>query len=103
MQLDDTRREFAELVSVMADHPQGLWTATELTDLASRHGLLKLELGEGSVRSQATRVGVIAGRFVAERFELTGGRTAIFRRSEDRNGKLYRVEVVEIGGVLRNV
>src|SRR5690606_38871940 len=26
-QLDETRRDFTELVAVLADHPQGLWTA----------------------------------------------------------------------------
>jgi hypothetical protein len=102
-QLDDTRREFAELVAVMADDPQGLWTAAELTELATRCGLLKLEVGEGSPRSQATRIGVIAGRFVAERFELSDERSAVFHRSEDRKGKLYRVEIAEMGAEVPNV
>lgn len=102
-QLDDTRREFADLISIVADHPQGIWTAAELTELCAKHEVLQLERGEGSSRSQATRIGVIAGRYVAERFALAGGRTAIFRRSEDRNGKLYRVEIVEMEGNMRNV
>ena len=35
--LDETRREFAELIGVLADHPQGTWTASELVDLCNRH------------------------------------------------------------------
>jgi hypothetical protein len=48
-------------------------------------------------------MGVIAGRYVAERFALADGHTAVFHRSEDRNGKLYRVAIVETEGNLRNV
>jgi len=102
-QLDDTRREFSELVSVMADHPQGIWTAAELKDLANKHDLLKLELGEGSARSQATRMGFITGRYVCERFELGGERSAVFHRSENNKGKLYRVQIIESGAELANV
>jgi hypothetical protein len=40
MLLDETRREFAELVGVLVEHPQGTWTASELAELCSRHGLL---------------------------------------------------------------
>jgi hypothetical protein len=94
-QLDNTRREFADLVAILADHPQGIWTAADLVELCAKHEVLQLERGEGSIRSQAARIGVIAGRYVAERFELADRRTAIFHRTEDRKGKLYRVEVVE--------
>src|SRR5262249_9468701 len=43
-ELDDTRREFAELVAVMAGHPQGTWTAAELAALAVSRGLFPGEL-----------------------------------------------------------
>jgi hypothetical protein len=102
-QLDDTRREFADLVAILADHPQGIWTAAELTELCAKHEVLQDERGEGSSRSQATRMGVIAGRYVGERFELSGERSAVFHRSENSKGKLYRVEVIEIGSKLANV
>ena len=85
-QLDDTRREFVDLVAILADHPQGIWTAAELVELCARHEVLQEERGEGSSRSQATRLGVIAGRYVGERFELSGQRSAVFHRSEDRKG-----------------
>lgn len=91
--LDDTKREFAELVAIMADHSQGIWTAAELVDLCANQTLLQSELGDGSARSQSTRLGVIAGRYVAERFELPDQRMVIFHRSEDRKGKIYRVEI----------
>jgi hypothetical protein len=103
MQLDDTRREFADLIGILADHPQGNWTAAELVELCAKHEVLQVERGDGSSRSQATRMGVIAGRYVAERFELGGERSAVFHRSENRNGKLYHVEIIENGQDLRNV
>ena len=94
-QLDDTRREFAELIGVLADHQQGTWTAAELTKLSTEHKLLESELGNGSPRSQATRMGFLVGRFIAERFELPDGRIATFHRGEDRKGNVYRVGIDE--------
>lgn len=92
-QLDETRREFAELVGVLAEHPQGTWTAAELVDLCGSRGLLAADLGEGSARSLATRMGTIAGRFVQERFPLGDRRQAVFHRLQGRKGSTYRVEV----------
>ena len=93
-ELDETRREFAELVAAMAEHEQGTWTGGELVSLATRHGLLRSELGESTARSQATRMGVLAGRFIAERFE-SGDCTLVFHRSVERKGNVYRVEVID--------
>src|SRR3954470_1267595 len=39
--LDETRREFTELVGVLVDHPQGTWTAAEMVELCGKEGLLK--------------------------------------------------------------
>jgi hypothetical protein len=91
--LDETRREFAELVGVLAEHPQGTWTASELVELCGKHGLLTADLGEGSPRSLATKMGTLAGRFIEERFPLIDGRAAVFHRSDSRKGKVYRVFV----------
>ena len=91
--LDDTRREFVELVAVLAEHPQGLWTAAELVELCGKHGLLTADLGDGSPRSCATKMGTLAGRFVGERFPLTDDRVAVFQRTTDRKGKVYRVVI----------
>jgi hypothetical protein len=93
-ELDETHREFAELVAVLAEHPQGTWTGSELVQLAVGHGLLRTELGDSSPRSQATRMGVLAGRFVAEHFEVAEY-TVVFHRTVDRKGNVYRVEVVD--------
>lgn len=90
-ELDETRREFAELVAMLADHPQGTWMAAELVDYCKKHGLLLGDLGDGSARSLATKMGTIAGRFVAEPFDLAGDRTAVFHRQQDRKGNVYRV------------
>jgi hypothetical protein len=92
-QLDETRREFTELVGVLAEHPQGTWTASELVELCGKHGLLTVDLSEGSPRSLSTKMGTLAGRFVAERFPLTDGREAVFHRTTDRKGNIYRVFV----------
>lgn len=94
-QLDETRREFAELVQVLVDHPQGIWTATELVNLCNSEGLLATDLGEGSPRSLATKMGTLAGRFVSERFTLPDGRHVVFHRGSDRKGNTYRVFVPE--------
>ncbi|MEX2188831.1 MAG: hypothetical protein WD875_18625, partial [Pirellulales bacterium] len=94
-ELDETRREFAELVAVLADHAQGTWTAAELVGLCNRHSLLAADLGEGSPRSLSTKMGTIAGRFVAEPFELAGDRVAVFHRQSDRKGHVYRVALQE--------
>jgi len=91
--LDETRREFRELVGVLVDHPQGNWTASELVELCGRHKLLTADLGEGSPRSLSTKMGTLAGRFVTERFPLDDGRQATFHRSDGRKGKIYRVYV----------
>ena len=77
----------------MADHPQGTWTPTQLTDLCHQRNLLTDVLGEGSKRSQSTRLGVLASRYVQERFDLEDGRTVTFHRSKDRNGAVYSISV----------
>jgi hypothetical protein len=92
-QLDETRRDFTELIAVMADHPQGAWTAAELVELCGRHKLLSADLGEASPRSLATKMGTLAGRFASEEVRLPDGRTAVFHRNPGRKGSVYRVEV----------
>jgi hypothetical protein len=92
-QLDETRREFTELIGVLAEHPQGTWTATELVDLCAHHGLLSADLGEGSSRSLATKMGTLAGRFVTEHFSFPDGRRAVFHKEPHRKGSICRVEV----------
>jgi len=93
--LDETKREFAELVGVLADHPQGKWTSSELVDCCRRHGLMAADLGDGSARSLATKLGTLAGRFVGERFPLADGRVAQFHKSTNRNGNVYQVAILE--------
>jgi len=100
--LDETRREFAELVAVLADHPQGIWTASELVELCEKHRLLAADLGEGSPKSLQTKMGTLAGRFVTERFPLGDGRQVVFRRSDGRKGKVYQVFVEDESPSLRD-
>jgi hypothetical protein len=92
-ELDETRGDFTELVAIMIEHPQGIWTGAELAELAKKHQLLESGLGDGSPRSKATRLGRIAGRYVDERF-VFGSQVACFRRDDGRKGMIYRVEVL---------
>jgi hypothetical protein len=93
--LDDTRRDFAHLVALMVEHEQGHWTATELSAFADANKLFPDSLKDATPRAQATRFGLIAGRYLNEAFPLADGRTATFRRTADRKGHLYRVDVPE--------
>jgi hypothetical protein len=90
-EMDETRRQFEELIALLAEHPQGLWTASELTDLANRNFLLQAELGDGTARSQTTRMGKLCGRFVDERIKISEDKYARFRRSNDGQYTKYQV------------
>jgi hypothetical protein len=92
-EMDDTRREFEELVAALAKHPKGIWSSSQLTDLANQKLLLQTELGDGTPRSQTTRMGKLAGRYVGERFFLDDGSFAVFNRSFDGQYNQYQVFV----------
>lgn len=91
--LDETRREFAELVAALAEHPQGIWTSAELVELCEREELLVADLGDGSARSRATKMGALTGRFQNESFPLPDGGQAVFKRTDSRRGHRYQVFV----------
>ena len=91
--LDESRREFAELVQVLAEHPKGTWTAAELVQHCLANQLLLSHLGEGSAKSKSTRFGVAAGRYVGDQFELTDGAVAVFHKSDGRKGSVYRIGI----------
>jgi len=97
-ELDETRREFGDLVTVMADRAQGFWTAGELGQLARGHGLLSADFGEASGKALATRMGLLAARYIGERFHVTDERIATFQRSVDRKGNIYLVRIEESAG-----
>jgi hypothetical protein len=93
LQLDETRREFAALVESLAGYPNPTWSATELVDQCRRHDLLVTDLGEGSPRSKATKMGTLASRYCNESFPLDDGRLVVFHGKDGRKGKAYRIEV----------
>ena len=93
-QMDAARREFGELVEAMSCSEQYYFTSADLVHLAEQKSVLKSELGDGSARSKSTRMGILATRYVAERFELEGSAVATFRRREGRKNKEHFVEVV---------
>lgn len=101
--LDETRRDFAELVAILADHAQGIWTAAELAELSRSHCLLRADLGEGSPRSLSTKMGVIAGRFVDQHFAVDAERSAKFTRQDGRKGKTYQVFIADCPPPVPNV
>ncbi len=101
-EMDDTRREFDELMGIVATHERGTWTAAELTDLAIRNSLLEADLGGGTARSQMTRMGILAGRFVGERFELDNGSIAQFKKKVDSRYTTYQVFIESPDDVLQN-
>jgi len=95
LDLDDTRREFAYLVELLAEHEQGSWTGAELAQYAVENQLFLDEFGDASPRSRCTRIGIFAGRYVNESFPLPDGQRAVFRRTEGRKGHIYHVEVMD--------
>lgn len=103
-EMDETRRQFEDLIALLADHPQGIWTASELTDFANRNFVLQAELGDGTPRSQTTRMGKLVGRFVDERFKLSEDTYAKFKRSYDGQYTKYQVfkESVQEGVATRS-
>jgi hypothetical protein len=93
-EVDEIRREFAILVTLMADKPQGWMTPAQLVELAVRERLFESELQDRAPRSQATRLGILAGRFIEERFTIADGRIITFHKTEDRKGMKYSVSVL---------
>lgn len=89
--LDATRREFGELVAVLGERAPARWTPTELVEVCRQHGLLAVDLGDGTARSLATKMGTLAGRFLNEQFDLPDGRRAKFGKTSGRKGNAYCV------------
>ena len=96
MELDEARREFGELVAHMARHKQGIWTPAELGDFAVSRQLFMEDLYGVTPRALATRMGLIAGRYVAERFPLDDEHSIAFLKESDRKGTKYRVAIEAI-------
>jgi hypothetical protein len=90
--LDNTRQDFAALVERMVIHTAKFWTSNQLVELARTNSLLLSDLGDGSPRSQSTRMGLVCGRYVGETFRMPGGSEVTFRTRECRDGRLYHVE-----------
>ena len=94
--MDETRREFSELIAILTTEEKATWAAAELTELANRHFLLRTELGDGTKRSQSTRMGVLAGRYVGEEFKLDEKTVATFHRGEDGRKSIYFAAVKDL-------
>jgi hypothetical protein len=92
-EVDETRRDFGELVAIMADDPKGWWTPADLVERAVRERLFEADFKDRSLRSQVTRFGLIATRYDNETFPLAGTSTATFLKREERKGAVYLVSV----------
>jgi hypothetical protein len=92
-EMDETRREFACLLEKLATEKQDEWTSADLASVAVKYGILRSELEAATPRSAATRLGLIAGRFIGESFSVGDNMVAVLRRTDGRKGNLYRVEV----------
>lgn len=95
-EIDPVRRDFHELVELLADDPQGIWSAGELVEQAAKHGLLKDAVGDGSPRSKETKMGNIATRFDAEPFQVKDRRTATFHKRDGRKGSEFSVSIDDL-------
>jgi len=91
--MDNTRREFAELVGLMSKQKEATWNATEVTALANKHFLLGAEIGDGTPRSQSTRMGVLAGRYEGERFKINEESSAVFQRNTEERKTVYYLDL----------
>ena len=70
-ELDVTQREFTELVQVAMIHGTPIISAAaEWVRLAERHNSLAAELGEGSPRSKATKMGLLLGMNIGRTFRI---------------------------------
>ena len=92
-QLDETRGVFAELVAILAADPQEKRTAAELVEICAEHRLLTEEIGSGTARSMATKMGTLATRFINEPFAVGDGRVATFQKLPTGKGDAYAVSL----------
>jgi len=91
VEMDAIRREFGELVQAMFESQRSKWSGAELVDLALRGKLLLGQLGDLSPRSQATRLGKLATRFVGQTFQLVDSGPVNFYRDIARGSSVYYV------------
>ena len=95
-EIDATHQEFSRLIKLLAEQTKKGWTSSELTALAKEHSLLQSKLGDGTERSQSTRMGLLAGRYVGETFPLDGNAYAILTRSNDCRCTSYQVSTEQL-------
>lgn len=108
-EMDQTRREFGELVLLMyhkdckpGSTHSGPWTPGELVELAISQRLLECELGDGSMRSRATCMGRILSRYIGGTFDVGSGTSSgdspdlwKFHKRESGNNKTYSIVQVD--------
>lgn len=106
-EMDSTKREFSELIELLANHQQGVWTSSELVAVCDEHLLLLNDLGNGSARSRFTRMGHVIGRFVDSEFPVRVGTeqaVAVLRKEQNsrKDGHVYSVALRLESITLRN-
>ena len=91
-EFDRTRQDVAELVGTMTSLPKESWTAADLVNTAEAANLLKIDIGEGSARSKATRMGIILSRFIGEEFTYGDGRSVTLTKESKGNNSEYHAK-----------
>lgn len=89
-EMDRTLSDFGQLVEFMVDCEQGNWTSAELVKVADDEKLFVSELADKNPRGKATVLGVIAGRFVNEKFTVRGREWFFLKET---GGKVTRYSV----------
>ena len=103
VELDDARREFGQFLLHLAPFPEKVCTAAELGDLASRHQFFEGDLRGATGRALATRMGLIASRYAAERFAYDESHSVVFHKEPGRKVMEYWVTIEKNPAEVPNV
>lgn len=91
-EMDTTRQQFAEIVEAMAERPDGcFFSASDLVRFAESRSVFTPEFHGCSDRAKATRMGKLASRYVAERFDFGSGNVPQFFARDGKNGREFYV------------
>ncbi|QDT55937.1 hypothetical protein Pan44_39850 [Caulifigura coniformis] len=90
--LDPVRADFEQLVQAAIARATAPSTASEWLSLAQSHSLLSAELGGGTAKSQATKMGGLLTRFSNERFVAPTGDLVTLRGRSSGSNKTYVLE-----------
>jgi hypothetical protein len=91
-ELDTTLDDFTELVRGMAKSQQTVWIGSDMATMAVQMGLFGQMLVDCNWKAQATRMGLIASKYINERFAISDDETVYFRRNANSRYTQYQLE-----------